>query len=510
MKYNKILSYTVLLTLFTMVILFNWEITLVDAKVEIEYNDRTSGIGASSDHVLENGDAIGFDNYLVIDLFNCTYDELPKALFYDKEGLIETKNFSEITHNSWKGRDEYSTYFDVFKGWGDCRVEIVTADEDEVIDEFEFYVNNKFLEMLNKYKNININGVDALINAREKENYKILDYDEFRKLFINDYSLLDNLSEKKIYLEELNLVNNNYIKRYKETAYHVWTGYNAMIVFYNATGYDVTISIKKDGKELFSGLVKKDQGGVIYDMVEKDSKVTLDGKYESWFQYENKYFKSECTLIIPTFEQSGTSNSYITGYKDHTLKPDGYITRAEVATMVYRLFNKQFEKKGFINNNVAFDDIKNTYANSEILFCARYGIVNGYSTGNGHYVFKPNNNITIGEILTLVRNLLYGATNNDCLIGCKINNKATWEKKAYYDLKKVNIANDYMMDNPKRLATRGDVIKILNDVSGRNIKTGLDQHFIDVTDSHRFIKEIEAASNTFDYTRDEEGFQIVK
>jgi uncharacterized repeat protein (TIGR02543 family) len=89
----------------------------------------------------------------------------------------------------------------------------------------------------------------------------------------------------------------------------------------------------------------------------------------------------------------------INGYPDGTFKPDGAITRAELAAIAAR-FAKQMEMAP--SNDVSFSDISGHWAESDIRYAAALGWVNGYPDGT----FKPNQPITRAEFMTLVNRML--------------------------------------------------------------------------------------------------------
>jgi hypothetical protein len=89
----------------------------------------------------------------------------------------------------------------------------------------------------------------------------------------------------------------------------------------------------------------------------------------------------------------------MSGYPDGTFRPDSAITRAEVATLIARfarLMGKEAE------DSLVFSDIAGHWANSDIRYAAALGWVNGYPDGT----FKPNQNITRAEFITLVNRIL--------------------------------------------------------------------------------------------------------
>ncbi|MGI6164285.1 MAG: S-layer homology domain-containing protein, partial [Bacillota bacterium] len=84
------------------------------------------------------------------------------------------------------------------------------------------------------------------------------------------------------------------------------------------------------------------------------------------------------------------------GYPDGTFRPGNYITRAELATIAAR-----FDELSFLETNV-FPDVEGHWAEKYINSAAKKGWVEGYPDGT----FKPDQYITRAEFVTLVNRVL--------------------------------------------------------------------------------------------------------
>ena len=89
-------------------------------------------------------------------------------------------------------------------------------------------------------------------------------------------------------------------------------------------------------------------------------------------------------------------SNIITGYEDGTFRPGNVITRAELATIASKFDNLS----PFESNK--FSDVAGHWANTFINSAAQKGWVNGYEDGT----FKPEQAITRAEFATLVNNVL--------------------------------------------------------------------------------------------------------
>ena len=86
--------------------------------------------------------------------------------------------------------------------------------------------------------------------------------------------------------------------------------------------------------------------------------------------------------------------AYIVGYPDGTVRPGKEITRAEVATIFFRLLTEEARDKYWSQTN-PYPDVKlDDWFNNAISTLTNMGIINGYEDGT----FRPNNPITRAEL----------------------------------------------------------------------------------------------------------------
>ena len=94
---------------------------------------------------------------------------------------------------------------------------------------------------------------------------------------------------------------------------------------------------------------------------------------------------------------------YISGYPDGSFKPENDITRAEMVRIMFEFSNEA--KAALAKQTTPLNNFKDVptdhWAKQYIEVAAQVGLVSGY--GNG--VFKPNNNITHAEALTMIMNV---------------------------------------------------------------------------------------------------------
>ena len=90
------------------------------------------------------------------------------------------------------------------------------------------------------------------------------------------------------------------------------------------------------------------------------------------------------------------------GYEDGSFKPEGKITRAEVATIVYRIYTADVaknDKSGLYATYNKFSDMAGAgWAQGYIGYCANAELVKGYPDGT----FKPSGKVTGYEVLAMI------------------------------------------------------------------------------------------------------------
>jgi len=89
----------------------------------------------------------------------------------------------------------------------------------------------------------------------------------------------------------------------------------------------------------------------------------------------------------------------IKGYPDGSFRPDGELSRAELATLMVRA--KGIEVKG-IAKKVFKDVPKSFWAARYIEEAKRLGLIKGYKTKKGNYIFRPNNKLKMSEAVAIL------------------------------------------------------------------------------------------------------------
>ncbi|MBO4831875.1 MAG: S-layer homology domain-containing protein [Oscillospiraceae bacterium] len=132
------------------------------------------------------------------------------------------------------------------------------------------------------------------------------------------------------------------------------------------------------------------------------ARVIVEAEKEKTATITNTYTKKESTPSNPPELNYVDHYGYMVGYPDGTVRPAGNITRAEVATIFFRLLTDESRKELWCTENDFSDVSSDQWFNNAVSTLANAGILSGYPDGT----FKPGNNITRAELATIVARFL--------------------------------------------------------------------------------------------------------
>ena len=216
--------------------------------------------------------------------------------------------------------------------------------------------------------------------------------------------------------------------------------------------------------------------------------------------------------VYPTIDMilnTTDHNAYIKGYPDGTVRPDGRITRAEVATILDRLMKDQVKARFDSKPTVNFSDVSSgAWYYDAVQMCAKAGIVAGYPDGS----FKPNQAVTRAEFFKMVA-MLYSDTLNTPITGGIFKDiNGHWAEKYINLLQKLGIVKgDNGSARPNDNLTRGETAAVMNRILGRVVNNSsfsdakvaaAMKPWPDCTSSHWAYAEIQEATNSHNYTWD--------
>lgn len=194
--------------------------------------------------------------------------------------------------------------------------------------------------------------------------------------------------------------------------------------------------------------------------------------------------------------------SYMVGYGDGTVRPDGNVTRAEVASMILRLMTNDSRDKFFTKTN-SFSDVKaGAWYNSAVSTLANAGVINGYKDGT----FRPDQNITRAEFSAMIGRMFSTEYVGSPIFG---DTNGHWAEDFISLLAKLGIINgdENGNANPDANLTRAEAAAMCNRLLGRSP----DEHsadscngeiivFKDCSAGQWYYADMTEATNSHNYT----------
>ena len=191
-------------------------------------------------------------------------------------------------------------------------------------------------------------------------------------------------------------------------------------------------------------------------------------------------------------------DAYVQGYPDGRVKPQNNITRAEVATIFYRLLTDD-ARDYYYSTDSGFSDVKpGDWYNTAVSTMVQAGILNGYSDG----AFKPNASITRAEFATIAARFL---SNPYSLKDRFTDTEGHWAEVYINRAAEVGWINGYTDGSfkPDQAITRAEAVTLVNNVLGRapHADYMLDDMVTwpDNPKSAWFYEDIQEATNSHDY-----------
>ncbi len=194
--------------------------------------------------------------------------------------------------------------------------------------------------------------------------------------------------------------------------------------------------------------------------------------------------------------------AYMIGYNDGTVRPDGNITRAEVATILYRLMTPETRAK-FQSTTSTLSDVKSDmWFNKEVCTLVKAGIITGYPDGT----FRPDANVTRAEFSAMIARVFsvsYVGNNTFEDIN------GHWAEKYLNLLAKLGIlkGDGNGNANPDAYLTRAQTAAMSNRLVGRNSTNSSMSScadpittWPDVNNSSWYYADILEATNSHNYT----------
>ncbi|MDR0491399.1 MAG: S-layer homology domain-containing protein [Oscillospiraceae bacterium] len=198
--------------------------------------------------------------------------------------------------------------------------------------------------------------------------------------------------------------------------------------------------------------------------------------------------------------------SYLFGFPDGTIRPDGQMTRAQVATVFYRLMAGE-NKDAPIQAD--FPDVKNgAWYYQAVGYMASLGLLDGYPDGS----FRPDNNITRAEFAKIAAQFTVPPEHISQVFSDMPLTHWAAEYIAACSARKWILGFQDDTFRPNNRITRAESVAILNRMMDRRIEPAdlpPDAPFYtDLDPSHWAYADIVEASSDHTYERKDNGYEI--
>ena len=199
--------------------------------------------------------------------------------------------------------------------------------------------------------------------------------------------------------------------------------------------------------------------------------------------------------------------AYIAGYEDGTVRPNNNITRAEVATIFFRLFTDEYRETYWSTNNPFSDVAYTAWYNNAVSTTSNAGIIAGYPDGT----FQPNNYITRAEFATIAARFL-----SEEYVGPNLFTDISGHWAAEYINRAANAGwiNGYPDGSfrPNAYITRAEAMTLVNSMLGRMPhKDHMLENMVKWPDNPEaawYYEAVQEATNGHDYDWYEEEDQL--
>lgn len=209
----------------------------------------------------------------------------------------------------------------------------------------------------------------------------------------------------------------------------------------------------------------------------------------------------------PTTLNDTDHYAYIVGYEDGTIRPNGHITRAEAATVFFRLLTDKARDANLTDRSPYPDVSAGAWYNKAIATLSRMGILSGYEDGS----FRPNATVTRAEFAAMAARFDTEAKPVDTpftdLTGCW----AADEIAEAYGKGWVNGYGDNTF-RPNGPITRAEAVTLINRVLRRLPETDKDllpdeRTWPDNPETFWGYLALQEASNSHLYDRKSDGYE---
>ena len=191
--------------------------------------------------------------------------------------------------------------------------------------------------------------------------------------------------------------------------------------------------------------------------------------------------------------------AYIVGYPDGNVKPEGNITRAEVATIFFRLLTDESRNEFWSQTNNYSDVSEDAWYNNAVSTLSNAGIIDGYEDGT----FKPDGNITRAEFATIAVRFFEATYDGGDLFS---DIAGHWAQDYINEAANAGIVDGYPDGTfrPQQYITRAEAMTMVNRTIDRHPDADhlLDDMIVwpDNPETAWYYEQVQEATNSHEYT----------
>ena len=223
----------------------------------------------------------------------------------------------------------------------------------------------------------------------------------------------------------------------------------------------------------------------------------------------HEYITIEFTVLIYENGTEIVENHiwYIRGYPDFTVKPDGIVTREELATIIYRIDTNSTEP--YAVSNVSYWDVEpDRWSYNAIMYLTNLNVLSGYPDGS----FKPAQTMTRAEFASVISR--YANLTSSTVSPYSDIAEDHWARDV---IAKVTSRGFFTDDEngyfgPEVALSRGYATRVINRLLERNDSNAhvTDVPFYDLPETHPYYNNMVEAFTSHTCEEDEDGNEIWK
>lgn len=227
------------------------------------------------------------------------------------------------------------------------------------------------------------------------------------------------------------------------------------------------------------------QGEIRYDAEGNPAGIAIEINKFSTFTLIQKNSAEALKVLEP----------YLSGYPDGTFRPEQSITRAELATILYRVGAASHAGGAATGAAAGYPDVaEGHWAAEAIAGMQRSGLMLGDDKG----LFRPDDAVTRAEMASIAARLLPAAAADQASAGRYSDTQTHWAADAIEQASKAGVLQGYPDGTfqPEGKLNRAEAVKVLNRLFERPAAHVQSSSWPDVPQDHWAMQEIESASGT--------------